>query len=167
MSEFIHHFGIDWRLLIAQIINFGVLFFLLKKFAYGPILAVLRERRRKIEEGLELRRQAQRTLHSTEQLREEVLTSARHDAVEIVHQAESTAENRHEEIIQEAHKKVEHIISDARRVIEGEKQKMNKEVIDEAEAFVRTAIERIIGNMPPAQRDKVLIREALTELRKT
>ena len=44
--------GIDWRILIAQTISFSVVFFVLWKFAYGPIFAMLEARKQKIAEAV-------------------------------------------------------------------------------------------------------------------
>ncbi|MDO8462794.1 MAG: F0F1 ATP synthase subunit B [bacterium] len=52
MGELLTNLGIDWRLLIAQIVNFLVLFFLLRKFLYRPVLAMLEKRRATIAEGV-------------------------------------------------------------------------------------------------------------------
>ena len=49
--ELLHKLGIDWRLLIAQLINFSVLLFVLYKFLYHPILNILEKRRKQIEEN--------------------------------------------------------------------------------------------------------------------
>src|ERR1041384_7823899 len=55
LSETLHDtaqtFGWNWQLFLSQVISFVIVAFLLKRFAYKPILAVLEERRRKIEEG--------------------------------------------------------------------------------------------------------------------
>ena len=47
-----HQFGVTWQLLISQIILFVIVALALEKFAYGPILKVLEERRSKIAESL-------------------------------------------------------------------------------------------------------------------
>ena len=44
-------FGWNWKLFLSQVISFGIVAFLLQRFAYKPILALLEQRRRKIEEG--------------------------------------------------------------------------------------------------------------------
>ena len=44
-------FGWNWQLFLSQVISFSIVAILLRKFAYKPILAVLEDRRRKIEEG--------------------------------------------------------------------------------------------------------------------
>ena len=55
LSETLHDtaetFGWTWQLFLAQVISFTIVALLLRRFAYKPILAVLEERRRKIEEG--------------------------------------------------------------------------------------------------------------------
>ena len=44
--------GIEWRMLLAQLINFSIVFFLLWRFAYRPVFAMLEARRLKIAEGM-------------------------------------------------------------------------------------------------------------------
>ena len=43
--------GIDLKILIAQLVNFLLLYFLLSKFAFGPLGKILEERRKRIEES--------------------------------------------------------------------------------------------------------------------
>ncbi|MGA7316931.1 MAG: hypothetical protein WBX22_23510, partial [Silvibacterium sp.] len=45
-------FGVDWPHLIAQIVSFSIVCFLLQRFAYKPVLKMLEDRRRQIEEGI-------------------------------------------------------------------------------------------------------------------
>ena len=48
----IKNLGIDWKIFLAQLVNFGIVFFVLKKFAFSPIQKLLKERQSKIEKGL-------------------------------------------------------------------------------------------------------------------
>ena len=50
--EIIKNFGIDPLLLIAQIVNFLIIFYILKRFALKPILDILKKRENTIKEGL-------------------------------------------------------------------------------------------------------------------
>ena len=84
MSELLNKLGIDYKLLIAQIINFLVLLFVLWKFAYGPILAILEKRQKKIEKGLADAEAAEKRLEESEKKQKEVLRKARTEAKEIV-----------------------------------------------------------------------------------
>src|SRR5437763_4217945 len=51
LRETAETFGWNWKLFLSQVISFCIVAFLLQRFAYKPILAILEERRRKIEEG--------------------------------------------------------------------------------------------------------------------
>lgn len=165
MSEFITHFGIDWRLFLAQVVNFFLLLFLLKKFAHKPILAMLARRRQEIEKGFELRREAEETLKRADELREQTLQQARADALAMVDDAIEAGKKRQEEILGEAAKKSEAIIHDAKRIIAQEKAIMGEEVYANAHELIQKGLVKVLGNLPHGERDQALIREALAELK--
>jgi len=52
MEELISTFHIEWQLIIAQLVNFAIVLFVLWKFAYNPILKTLNDRTKKIEKGV-------------------------------------------------------------------------------------------------------------------
>ena len=52
VADIAHQFGVNWQLLISQIILFVIVAVALKKFAYGPILEMLEQRRTRIAESL-------------------------------------------------------------------------------------------------------------------
>lgn len=165
MSELITHFGIDWKLLSAQAINFFILLVLLKKFAYRPILKMLRLRREEIEKGVKFTKEAEEKLGQIEELKEKTLKTANYQALAIVSRAEESAKIRKEEIVQEANKKVETIVADAKNVIAAEKAKMGDGVYKNAQVLIKLGLQRVIGKMSPGERDKELIGEALKELK--
>lgn len=165
MSELIKHFGIDWRLLLAQAVNFLILLWVLKRYAYKPILEMLRKRRLEIEKGLEFTESAKEKLQHIEKEREEILKQTRVEAMQIVAVAEDAAKKRKQDILDEANIKVEGVITDARRLIEEEKSKTNEEVYRNAGDLVKLGIERVLGKLPPEVRDELLIKEALRELK--
>lgn len=165
MSELIRHFGIDWKILAAQIANFFILLFILKRFAYGPILRMLKKRREEIEKGLKFTKDAEDRLEQIGEEKEKVLKTARGEALSIVVQAENIAKVRRDEIAQEAVKKSETIVLEAKRVIAEEKAKMGDEVYKEAGELVRLAVAKVIGKIPSEERDSKLIQEALRELK--
>ncbi|MDP3795326.1 MAG: F0F1 ATP synthase subunit B [bacterium] len=165
MSELTNHFGIDWKLLIAQAINFFVLLLVLKKFAFGPILKMLRARRQEIEKGLEFSKEAEENLRKSNETRERIVTEAKGEALSIVTEAENLAKERREVVLEEAVKKGEALQTEAKRAIHEEKLKMAEEVYHYAEDLVRTGIARVLGRIPEEERDNALIKEALRELK--
>lgn len=165
MEELIRHFGIDWKLLLAQAVNFFILLFVLLKFAYKPILAMLKKRKDEIEHGVLYTKEAEVKLREIDAVKEETAKKANTDALAIVTQAEETGKQKKEEIIREAHKKVESVVADARKLIEEEKAKMGDAVYKSASDLVRKGIEKVIREMPAGERDQKLIEEALKQLK--
>lgn len=165
MGELFVQFGVDWHLLLAQAVNFGVLLFLLARFVYRPILAMLAKRRQDIEKGIRFTKEAQESRDRADAIAAERMREARASALTIVTSAEETARIRKEEIAQEAIKKSEAIVADARRLIVQEKAKMMESAYGEAENIIERGIAQVLGKMHPAERDRALIREALTELK--
>ena len=51
ISNVAHQFGVYWPNLIAQVVLFAIVYLVLKTFAFRPVIAMLEERRRRIEEG--------------------------------------------------------------------------------------------------------------------
>ena len=49
--EILKQFGVDWPHFIAQLILFLIVYFVLNRFAFAPLLKILEERRKRIEEG--------------------------------------------------------------------------------------------------------------------
>lgn len=165
MQEFITHFGIDWKLFLAQIVNFSVILFLLRKFAYQPILKMLEERREGIKKGVQMQELAQKNLKESAETKNRIVQHANIEALAVVNRAEEIARGRQEEVIKETDKKVENIIADARRAIDQEKIKMADDVTAEAQHLVQLAMAKVLGKMPASERDMKLISEALRELR--
>lgn len=165
MQELIRNFGVDWRLLTAQAVNFFVLLAVLWKFAYQPILGIFRKRREDIAQGLADAREAGEHLAKVEKIGEEKLNAARQDALAVVNQAEALGKQRKEEILLDAAKKSEIVLADARRVAREEQAKAQEEFFAGAEGLMREGIAKVLGRQTPEARDRELIRQAITELK--
>ena len=161
VDELIRIFGIDWKLLLAQAVNFGVLLAVLWKFAYKPILAILRKRREDIEKGMLDARKAGEKLAGITALQAEKLEEARREALEIVNRAEALARQQKDEIMAAAASRGETLIAEARRAIAEEKNKLSAELKHEARELIRDGVLRVLHKMPPAERDRELIKEAM------
>lgn len=167
MEELIHHFGIDWKLLLAQMVNFFILLFLLKKFAYKPIINILKKRKDEIKKGVLFTRKAEEELKNIGVVREQSLQKTREEALSIVTKAEEDGKKRKDGLLKEANTRVEEIMADAKRLIEEEKLKMGDEVYRNAQELIKLGLEKVLGKMPEKERNENLIKEALKELKTT
>lgn len=118
---------IDWITLIAQIINFLLLLFLLKHFLFDKIVAAMRKRQQKIDDRLQ-------DAKSTKEEAEEQLQEYKNMKEEL--------EDRKEKIIQTAEKeardKKEQLLDDARQEIDRVSEKWKAAVEQEKEAFIKS-----------------------------
>ncbi len=114
MADLLQSFGIDWRLLIIQAVNFGVLLVALTYFLYKPVLNILDERRKKIEQGVRDASEAKHELENAELKASEIVGEASGKAEEIVLSAKELAELKGQEILSEAQARSERIEADAK-----------------------------------------------------
>jgi F-type H+-transporting ATPase subunit b len=82
--EALANLGIDWKLLVAQVVNFAVVLLVLKRFAYQPMLKLLDERTAKIEKGLADAENAGKKLSEIEIQEKAILMEARTEAKRIL-----------------------------------------------------------------------------------
>jgi len=85
-------FGVDWPHLIAQMISFSIVCFLLYRFAYGPVLRMLADRRRLIAESLANADKVKAELARTETQRKEVMAQANAQATQFIEEARAAAD---------------------------------------------------------------------------
>lgn len=161
MEELIKTFHIDAKLLLAQMVNFTIVLFVLYKFAYKPVLKTLNDRTGRIEKGLKDAEDAQNKLAEMEKREKEVLTKAREEGQKIIVAAEAMARANKEELITEAKAQSDKILAEASKKIEEEKKKMIGEIKSEVAGLVVAATEKIIGEKVDANKDKDLIKKAI------
>src|SRR5438309_11353446 len=84
-------FGWNLWLFLSQVISFIIVALLLRRFAYKPILAVLEERRRRIEEGLLNAEKIKKELAEAEKRYAEILAKANADAQKMIDEARESS----------------------------------------------------------------------------
>jgi len=89
--ELIKNFGIDPMLLGAQVVNFLIVLFILRKFLYKPILDTLKKRRDKISEGLKVTEEANARLEKITREEKTILRNAENQVKKLVEDAKKEA----------------------------------------------------------------------------
>src|SRR5258708_28328576 len=106
--------GWNWKLFLSQVISFCIVAYLLQRFAYKPILALLEERRRKIEEGQLNAEKIRKELAEAEKRYQEIVAKGNADAQRMIDEARESAAHLSERKQQEAITAAEQIIAKAR-----------------------------------------------------
>jgi F-type H+-transporting ATPase subunit b len=99
MQALVSAFGIDWRLLLIDGINFGLLLLALWYFLYGPLTAMLEARRQKVAQGVRDAEEAQVKLHEIEAARGGILANAGQEADELLKKARIAAQEKERTMI--------------------------------------------------------------------
>ncbi len=107
-------FGFNPWLFFSQIISFCIVAFLLQKFAYKPVLAVLETRRQKIKEGLENAEKIKQQLAESEAKYQEILAKANTEGQRMIEEARAAAKTLQERESQRAIAEAEGIVAKAR-----------------------------------------------------
>ncbi|MSR76334.1 MAG: hypothetical protein EXS68_01975 [Candidatus Ryanbacteria bacterium] len=165
MSELASQLGINWKLLVSQGVNFFVLLAALTFLVWRPLLRVMRERKEKIEEGLQDATDAKQRLGEIDEvMRERTLEADRH-AFAIIRGAEQKAEVRATDIVHKADARAEELRRAALEVIAQREREEFGKFADSARSLVRAALAKAIDAEPTKVDDK-LIGEAVAYIRK-
>ena len=125
--EALSKLGIDYKVLIAQIINFGILIAVLTKLLYRPILGMLEQRRKRIEESQKLSEEIDKRAAKMEEEVKGKRDLAKKEAAEIIGDAKSGAEKDRERILAAAAAESDRVKAAAREQIELERKAMAEE----------------------------------------
>jgi len=136
--------GIDFKILFAQIINFLLLFFLLKKLLYKPIIGFLDQRKKKIEESLENAKRIEERLTKIEEEQKKILKKAEEAAAKIVQEKREAGEKERERLIEEARQKAREEMEKGTALMKMEMEKAREEFKNEARAVAVSIAERLL-----------------------
>ena|SRR3989344_1595729 len=94
--------GLDWKVLIAQLVNFGLLLFIMKKYLYGPLVKAIDERNKKISGALDDSKKIEEKLQNIEKKETELLDLARQKAKKEREEILDIALKEKEKVVEEA-----------------------------------------------------------------
>lgn len=155
--------GIDVKLLIGQIVNFLILFLILTKLLYKPVVNMLNERREKVAKSLENAKKIEEDLANTEKRIDEMISQAEERASNIIKESTKAGNTQKEEIIAIAKSLAEEEIAKAKIAINIEKIKASQELEKEVISLVGLATQKIIHKETTPEMQKVAVAEALDQ----
>jgi F-type H+-transporting ATPase subunit b len=151
-------------LMIWTLIAFGITFFVLKRFAFGPIQKTIDERRSRIQKAVEeadrARDEARRLLEEHRQL----IGEAKTEAADILADARKVADAQIERVKEEAEGERQRRLEETRRQIEAETKRSLDQIRSEVADLTLAATARVTGKVLDADDQRRLIDEAIAEL---
>lgn len=156
----------DPGLYVWTILTFVVLVFLLKKFAWGPLLAALDRREKMIAGAVEDAKKAREELEKVRQDAAQVLAEARKDAETVVSRTRADAAQLREELRKKAVDEAAGIVSNAERRIQQETAKAIQQVRQEAVDLSLTIASKILHRAVTKEDNERLIADVVNSLEK-
>lgn len=164
MERLFSSLGINWASLIAQLINFGILFALLYFFAFKRILKILDERSHKVKESIAQTELIRRQAAQAEEDSRKKIEAASREGQLIVGRAVKAGEEVRVQAQHQARADAEALINRARGEIQQERDDAISELRREFADLTITAAERVIEKSLDKEAHKELIRKTLDEM---
>lgn len=163
MQELITTFHIDWKLLIAQIVNFGIVLFVIWKFAFKPLTKVMDERSKDIAKSLDDAKKIEENLAKSLEEKNQIIMEAKKEAQGIIQKSQEQGKKQGEEIVASAKTEVANVIAGAKEQIAEEKIKMIKDVKTEVANLVVESTKKILEKVINKDLDEKIIKESLKD----
>ncbi len=146
MNSIISTFHIDWKIIVAQAINFAVVFVVLYIFALKPLNKLMAERTEKIKKGVDDAKKNSEMLKATRVEYEQILAKARIEASKFSQESKKEQEARKAAMIEEAKKEMKAIIENGKKSLETEKVKTVEEAKKDIVMLAMKEVEKILSS---------------------
>lgn len=163
--ELLKNFGFDPVLLIAQVVNFLLILFVLKRFLYKPILKMLKDRKESVAEGLKQAEAGKKLLEDAEVKEKEILRKTKILASQMVNDAKTQANEQAALTDKNAKVQAQRIIEDAYRQIELEEKETEKKLATYVSSLAIELITKSSKQLFSDKEQKAVIQNALKQLR--
>lgn len=164
--EIFKNFGVNPVLLIAQIVNFLIILFLLKKFMYKPVLDILKKREQQVKDGFKNAEEAERKLSEAEEKEKQVIHKAKEVAQKIISDAKSEAEDLKTKASDEAKKETDRMLGQARLTMQLEEKATEEKLTQKVGQIALTLLEKSLTGIFGEKEQKIILKKATPVLEK-
>lgn len=163
--EILQLFGVDWKLMLAQLVNFIIVLVVLWRFALKPLSKTMEARNKEIAQGLDDAKNASERLHKVEQEAKEQINKAKQEAMLILEKASAQAESSRRIATEKTKEEVAILIAKAKEQIEAEKDMLVDEARQDLSKLLVEALEKILTKSVSQEIDKKYLQAIAKELK--
>lgn len=165
--EILKTFGVDPFLLGAQIINFLIIFYLLKRFLYKPVFSMLKKRKDTIAQGLKQAEESRLALERTIEEEKKILIKAQEEGKSLIADAKTQALEVAREVEENTKKQAEKILLDARAQIEQDTKRMELELTEKISVLAKQMLEKSLQGVFGKKEQKQILNKAVKNIKNT
>lgn len=157
--------GVDWKLFVAQLINFGIVLFVFWKWIVKPLGTTLTERQNKIESGLKNAAYMEEEKKKFEDWKSKEMKKVQIEADQILKTTADTANKIKADTLADAQAQAGKVMEQAKASMENEKAEMMREVKQDVATLIVAASEKILRSKLDEKKDHELINESVKSIK--
>lgn len=165
MDSLISTFHLDVKLMIAQLVNFGIVALVLWYFALKPLIKVMQDRTKTIEKSIADAKKIEDRLAKTEVEKRQIIDATKKEAAAIMEDTSKKAEANKKEMVDKAKSEIEKLIAKGKAQISSDKDKMIVEVKAEVADLVVAVTQKVLGEALTKDVDKKVVEEAIKKIK--
>ncbi len=166
-EDILAQLGVNWKLLSAQLVNFGLLLFILYKFLYKPILQMLKKRAETIARSMEEARQIEESRKQTKEARQKMLKRAKEETSKMLAEAKHLGAEERQDLLKKAGKEAEELVNETKKSLLREKEGLAISLSKEMGSLVALALRNIFSKRTvSAEEQEELVKEGINSLGK-
>ena len=165
--EIINNFGLDPLLLGAQIVNFLIIFYVLKRFLYKPVLGILKKREDTIKDGLKQAEEGKKLLDDAQEKEKEILKKAQNQSQLMLDDAKKQAAEISAQIEEKAKKQADEIVSAASEKINQDLKNAEQRLAEYVSRLALGFLEKSTSELFDAKSQEQIIKTAAEKFKKS
>lgn len=166
MQELLSTFGIQPVLLVAQIVNFLIIFYLLKRFAWKPILKTLNDRKATVAESIKNAEDTQKALDKALEKEKEILRQAQTEAQATLSDAKNQAQENSKMAEETTRQQIERMLEDAHKKIEKQTEDAEKQLASKVTVLAADMLKSSLKGMIDEKEQEKVVEKTLKNLKK-
>lgn len=163
MSVFFDSFGVNVLSLLWYAILFFAVFYLLRRFAFGPVTAMIDKRQAAINHALDEAQEAVAAVKRSRERSEQILAEASAHAQEIVRRAERAAGEMHEDARREAKVQADAMVAKARTEIDRERLAAIADIREQVVDLALVAAGKVLRENIDGAKNRALIEQTVAQ----
>jgi len=162
-NELLFQLGINWKLFLSQMFNFAVLFSVLTFLVYKPLMKIMKDRTKKIEDGLIKAQEADTRLKEVDEISKEKIKEAEGKSMEIIKLTAQKAKLMDQDFQEKAEAKQKQMAIEMEKQQKKQKEQAEKLVFENAVSLVKDLLSKTV-ELNPKEIDDKLIKKAADEI---
>lgn len=164
--DILKDFGINPILMVAQIVNFLIILYVLKRFLYKPVLEVIKKREHSIKEGLKQAEEARVLMEKTAVREREVIKKAQEESRKLLEETRKQRDEVLKATEESAQKRAEQILGEAKKQITFETSRAQKELSMKVSGLAIEFLQKSVAELFSKEDQEVIIKGAITKIKK-